>query len=182
MVATSTDPQLGAIRLAWWRVRLEELDDGVEPPAEPRLQAVAAELVSRGISGSQLSTLEGVWRPLLEPFPWAEPQADAMTGRGQTLFDIGASLLGGNPTEAEAPGALWSLVDAAVHCSDAQSRDFLLDRAQAIALPGKSPPGVRSLTVLAVLAISNVLDPGSGLARGMAALRHRRTGRFLRWS
>ena len=51
VVATSTQPALGAIRLAWWRDALERLDQ-FPPPPEPRLQAVATELLPRGISGS----------------------------------------------------------------------------------------------------------------------------------
>ena len=48
VVARSTEPALGAIKLAWWRERLEELDHG-KVPAEPRLQAAAAELLPREI-------------------------------------------------------------------------------------------------------------------------------------
>ena len=54
VVRTTSEPMLGAIRLAWWRERLEELDDGAPPPPEPRLQAVAYELLPRGVRGSEL--------------------------------------------------------------------------------------------------------------------------------
>ena len=74
VVRTTTEPALGAIRLAWWRERLEGLDAGVPPPGEPRLSAIARQLLSRGVSGKELSQLEDAWLPLLEPFPWGEPQ------------------------------------------------------------------------------------------------------------
>ena len=41
VVASSSQPALGAIRLAWWREALERLDNG-PPPAEPRLQAASS--------------------------------------------------------------------------------------------------------------------------------------------
>jgi phytoene synthase len=70
VVVRSTQPALGAIKLAWWRERLEELDQG-KVPAEPRLQAAAAELLPRGISGAELAGLEDAWSALLEQSPVA---------------------------------------------------------------------------------------------------------------
>lgn len=178
VVATSTDARLGAIRLAWWRERLEELDTGTAPPGEPRLSAIARQLLSRGVTGAELSRLEDAWLPLLEPFPWGEAQAEGLKLRGRILFGIGARLLGGRWEDAAGAGALWSLIDGARHCSDAHSRAFLLSRVEGIELPAKVPRRIRSLTVLAAIAASDVLDPASGVARGMAAVRHRVTGRF----
>lgn len=178
MVATNSDARLGAIRLAWWRERLEAIAAGEAPPAEPKLQAVARELLPRGVSGPELSELEDAWLPLLEPFPWSEPQVAGLVLRGRLLFGIGARLLGGDPQQAEDAGALWSLVDGAQHCSDAVSRQALLSAAQALNLPQEVSRVLRPLTVLAAVAIPAITDPGSGVARGMAALRHRTTGRF----
>jgi len=122
VVATSSDPRLGAIRMAWWREQLEKLDSATNVPAEPRLQAVAAELLPRDVTGKELSELEDAWLPLLDPFPWSEPQAQAIRRRGQILFGIGARLLGSSSDEAARPGALWSLADAEHHCSE--HRDY----------------------------------------------------------
>jgi phytoene synthase len=130
VVATTLTPQLGLIRLAWWRERLEDLDRGVGPPAEPRLQAVAATLIPAGISGAELSRLEDCWVGLLSPFPWDELVAEALATRGAILFGIGARLLGCDASEGESFGVVWSLIDAARHCSDGRSRAFLLDRAK----------------------------------------------------
>jgi 15-cis-phytoene synthase len=178
VVATSSDPRLGAIRLAWWRERLEELDEGKLRPTEPRLQAVADELLPRRVSGAELSNLEDAWLPLLEPFPWAEAQLEGLKLRGRLLFGIGARLLGGPPQEAEGTGALWSLVDGAQHCSDAQSREVLIAAAKATDLPRKISRTLRPLTVLGAVAVADAVHPNSGIARGAAALRHRLTGRF----
>ena len=181
VVATTTEPALGAIRLAWWRERLEELDTGKPPPGEPRLSAIARQLLGRGISGRQLAELEDAWLPLLQPFPWDEAQAEALRQRGRILFGIGARLLRANPEVAEAAGALWSLADGAAHSSDPQSRNFLLGEARGAIpeVPRKLPSVIRPLTVLASLAANDVLGSGS-LSRVSAALAHRLRGTIPR--
>jgi phytoene synthase len=177
VVATTTEPALGAIRLAWWRERLEELDRGKPPPGEPRLGAIARQLIGRGISGKSLSQLEDAWLPLLEAFPWGDPQAEGLRLRGRVLFGIGARLLGGEPEDAELAGAFWSLADGAAHCSDAPSREFLLREARAALadLPPKLPREIRPLTVLAALAAHDVSRSGRVMRVG-AALAHRLRG------
>jgi phytoene synthase len=184
VVSTTTEPALGAIRLAWWRERLQELDAGAAPIAEPRLRAIGRQLLSRGISGGELAQLEDAWRPLLDPFPWGEAAADGLRSRGRILFGIGARLLGGKPATAEDAGALWSLVDGADHCSDPQSREFLLGPARTalIQVPGRLPREVRPLTTLAALAAHD-LQGGTGGARRIAvALAHRMFGTIPRRS
>lgn len=179
VVSSSTDARLGAIRMAWWRERLEELGADGGSPAEPRLQAVERDLLPLSVSGRDLSRLEDAWLPLLDPFPWAAVQADALKLRGRILFGIGARLLGGQPGDSERAGELWSLIDGARHCSDPHSRDQLFNAARQVEVHGKSPAKLRPLTVLAVLAVVAVTDPASGLARGMAATHHRMTGRIV---
>lgn len=177
VVTTSSDPRLGAIRLAWWRERLEGLDQG-KVPAEPRLRAVAEELVPLGVSGQQLLQLEDGWLPLLEPFPWSDPQAEGLKLRGGILFGAGARLLGAEASDGEAAGAFWSLMDGAHHCSDSASRDYLLSEARA-ALAGlgeRLPRQLRPLTVIAALAAADLVRQGRGLARLSAVVRHRLVG------
>ena len=180
-MSTTSEPQLGAIRLAWWRERLEELDTNGPIAGEPRLSAIARQLVKRGISGKQLSNLEDAWLPLLEPFPWDDRQAHGLRLRGSILFGIGARVLGGEPEEARPAGELWSLVDGANHCSDEQSRVFLVGEAThaLFRLPRKVPRKLRPLTVLAAVAASDVW-PAGRFGRGGAALAHRLMGTFPR--
>ena len=47
VVAGTTEPMIGAIRLAWWREALQGLDAG-KVPAQPLLQLIAAEVLPRG--------------------------------------------------------------------------------------------------------------------------------------
>ena len=167
--------------MAWWREHLEELDQKPKPANEPRLRRVQAELVGRGISGSELSRLEDAWLPLLEPFPWSEQVAEGLKNRGKQLFGIGARLLGGEDHDAAAAGAIWSLVDGATHCSDAESREYLVAAARAALgdLPHNPPRQVRTLTVLAALAAYD-LKPGGRLGRVGVALAHRLRGSIPR--
>jgi len=177
VVSTSSDPRLGAIRLAWWRERLDELDEG-KLAAEPRVQSVSTELLPRGVSGHELTLLEDAWLPLLEPFPWGDPQAEALMQRGRLLFGIGARLLGSAADEAEQAGALWSLVDGAQHCTDPQSQELLRQRAAALLATMRRPlpRRLRVLTVLAALAAADLIREGSRLKRVSAAARHRLMG------
>jgi hypothetical protein len=167
--------------MAWWREHLEELDRKTKPANEPRLRRVQEELVGRGVSGSELSKLEDAWLPLLGPFPWRDDVAEGLKSRGKLLFGIGARLLGGNPRDAVAAGAVWSLVDAATHCSDAESREYLVAAGRVALgdLPESSPRDVRTLTVLAALAAYD-LQPGGRLGRVGVAVAHRLIGTLPR--
>lgn len=176
MVSTSTDPRLGAIRLAWWRDRLADLDTEGPPAGEPRLSAINRNLMPV-TNGATLSMVADAWLPLLDPFPWGDEVADGLRRRGHLLFGIGAQILRAPAEGAEAAGALWSLADGAFHCSDGQSRRFLLDEAfAAIAdVPRRLLRDVRPLTVLAALAANDVLGR-SKLQRVAAAVAHRARG------
>ncbi len=188
VVRTSREPMVGAIRLAWWRERLEELDSGGPPPAEPRLQAVMAELLPLAISGRQIAVLEGGWLRLFDPFPWETPAFEAVLLRGRNLFGLAARVLGGSGEQVEVAGGAWALVDAARHCSDGASRAALLTQAQLLAneLRGaRFERAVRPLTMLGALAMRDVGlgEPfeleGSPRRLGVM-LAHRMSGRMTR--
>jgi len=175
VVSTTTTVQIGAIRLAWWRERLEDLDKGIKPPAEPRLQAVAATLIPAGVSGRELAALEYCWLALFSPFPWDDLVADALAQRGAILFGIGARLLGGQPDEGEAFGRFWSLADGAQHCSDEPSRAVLFARARLAlnALSGRRiPVGLGPLGMIAARTAYDLLYSNRGAwHRFVTALR-----------
>ena len=104
VVARSTDPALGRVKLAWWREQLQALDSG-PPPAEPRLHAVADHLLPKGISGAQLAEIETGWATLLDP----EFDPKLVAGRGAVLFRIGGRLLGSEDPKLADAGALYAL-------------------------------------------------------------------------
>jgi phytoene synthase len=170
VVATSTQPALGAIRLAWWRDALARLDTS-PPPAEPRLQACAAEILSRGVSGSDLAAIPKGWAALFEE----ERDPEAIGSRGVALFKVGAKLLGSEHGELDQAGAWFALADVA-------------RRRLAPVLPARIgtlrfPPALRPLTALARLAVRDLrhgepLEPEATPFRAGALLAHRWTGRI----
>jgi phytoene synthase len=168
VVASSTQPALGAIRLAWWREALERLD-AEAPPPEPRLQAVAAELLSRGVTRASLAGIPDGWAPLLDE----KPETDLVAVRGVALFEAAACLLGATaPTLAEA-GSLYALADARRHG---------LFRIEARVSPMHFPRRLRPLTAFAALAARDLrkyqVEPEATPGRALALIRHRLTGRI----
>jgi phytoene synthase len=107
VVDTTTEPMLGEIRLAWWRERLEGLDKG-QVPAQPVLQALATEVLPRGVTGATLAGFEDGWLLRL-----GGDEVAAAQGRGRALFAAMAVLLGGDPVAAAALGETWAAGDAA---------------------------------------------------------------------
>jgi phytoene synthase len=103
LVATTSEPLLGEIRLAWWRDRLGELDAG-RAPAQPLLQALLAHAVPAGISGAALAGLEDRWLPMIggDGLP-----AGHVAGAG-LLFRLAARVLGGDGDEADSLGRAWA--------------------------------------------------------------------------
>ena len=105
-----------------------------------------------------------------------------MALRGRILFGMGARLLGATDLAAKTAGEFWSLSDGAQHCSDPQSRQFLIQEARLklAAVPRTVPRQLRPLTILAALAAADLLGGGSGLVRLSAAARHRLFGTLRR--
>ena len=172
VVASSTQPALGAIRLAWWREALERLDHN-PPPAEPRLQAAAAELLPRGITGAALAALEDGYAILLDE----EPDRDRLGAGGAALFAIGATLLGGSDAKLPLAGRLHAFATTARRGFAAIPDDVWPDD-----LAGhRFPRALRPLTAFARLAARDVkrapvLEPEATPARAIALLSHRWSG------
>lgn len=165
------EPQLAAIKLAWWREQLQALD-ATPPPAEPRLQSVAAELLPRGVKGVDLAELEDGWLELLQPVP----DLGRASGRGEVLFRLAARLLGVTGAETAALGQAWARADLARR---AGSAEWLGAQTQA----GPVPRKLRPLGALAALALRDIRrgmpsEPEGTPGRAWALIRHRITGRL----
>lgn len=188
VVRSTREPMLGPIRLAWWRERLEELDQGGAAPAEPRLQRLEQELLPFGVTGHDVAELEGAWLRLFDPFPWTSETSEAIWLRGNRLFGLGARVLGKPDQHFQEAGGLWALVEVARHCSDPSSRTFLLEQACGLArrLGGEriaSP--LRPLSMLAALAIRDCrrgepFEAEGTPGRAAVMIRHRLSGRLPR--
>jgi 15-cis-phytoene synthase len=169
VVARSTQPALAAIKLAWWRERLQELDDG-KIPAEPRLKAAAAELLPRGISGAELAELEDGWVALIEE----TPDPERALNRGATLFGLTARLIGSDPPDVLASAGRLYAAGTLQRLGLARVGTWEVTPSRPV------PVGLRRLTGLAVLAKRDLHRPeAEGTpGRAWALLRHRLTGRI----
>ena len=174
VVARSTQPALGAVKLAWWRDRLEELDQG-RIPAEPRLMAAHEHLLKRGLKGAELAGLEDGWATLLEE----HVDADRVKQRGAMLFRFSARLLGSDDERIADAGALYALVSVG-----RRGVPQLLEDAKAQMGPlskRRFPRPLRPLTALARLAARDLKSGPPFEEEGIpprhsAMLRHRWSG------
>ena len=186
VVTSSTQPALGAIRLAWWREALERLDSK-PPPPEPRLQAAARELLPRGISGRELARLEVGWSALLEPFPDDDLTMEQVAERGTVFFQMASTLIANANKQIDQAGALWGLTNAARQSVDWPTRTHLFlhaEEALARLCSHRFDRRVRPLTALAGLAARDAkkgefnIEPEATPGRALVLLRHRITGRI----
>lgn len=166
VVARASQPALAAIKLAWWRERLEDLDQGKVPP-EPRLRAAAAELLPRGIKGAELALLEAGWAELLSE----EPETDKALDRGAMLFGLAARLLGVRSDSLAATGRLFA-------AGSWRRRSGTVPGALMATEMARFPPKMRPLTGLAALAKRDLerVEPEGTPVRAWTLLRHRLTG------
>jgi phytoene synthase len=175
VVASATQPALGAIKLAWWREQLQGLD-GSSPPAEPRLQAAYRELLPLGVSGAELAELENGWLKLVER---EDPGSSVLAAeqRGPRLFLLGARLL--------APANADDLTDAGREFAAADlARRGFFEIAPRPLLPGRDRcrRELRPLTALWALARRDhrrggpPFEPEATPGRSWTLLRHRLTG------
>lgn len=166
VVARSTDPALGRIKLAWWREQLEALDDN-PPPAEPRLTAVAEHLLAAGVSGAEIASLESGWATLLD----AEIEPQLVAERGSALFKIGGRLLGSNEGKLADAGALYALASVG-----RRGIPELLEPAREYRARLRGHRFERRARPLTMLARSAASE--SDRARALALLAHRWSGRI----
>lgn len=171
VVAGASQPTLGAIKLAWWRAALERLDEA-PPPGEPRLHAVARELLPRGISGAELAGIEDGWAALLdEKIDWQR-----VATRGERLFVLAGRLLGADDAGLAEAGRIFALGDAARR-GFAVSHDLIASTRRRLR-PTRFAGKLRPLTALTCLALRDPHEPEATPARAFALLRHRFTGRI----
>ena len=151
VVRSTTQPALGQIRLAWWREQLAKLDSA-PPPAMPVLEALAADVLPRGVTGVDLSRIVDGWDVLIEEEALDDDALDRFgAGRGGVLFAAATSVLGGDRAAAERLGRGWALFDLARHQSDAATA-ARADRLASEALAGSLRGAPRPLGMLALSA------------------------------
>jgi phytoene synthase len=124
IVASTTEPMIGQIRLTWWHERLRALDSG-EQAAEPILRKMAEDVLPYDVNGADLAGLIEGWEALLEALPLNEASLITYAEkRGEALFQMSGRLLATDVSERAGQG--WALADFATHCSDAVTAERAL--------------------------------------------------------
>lgn len=158
IVASTSEPMIGLMRLAWWRDALEKLDRD-RAPAEPLLRILADNVLPRGVTGVQLAAIEDGWAALIDGE--ANDGAIARHGRerGGNLFAVASTILGAGDARLPAAGEVWALADLGFRHSKPDVRAAA--RARAVLLvksisDGGWPCVARALAALYVLAKRDV--------------------------
>jgi len=162
--------------MAWWRDELERLDQH-RPPPEPTLEAIARELLPRGITGRELAVLPDSMSTVFGE----DPDSRALWAYGNAILAAGAKLLRIN--EGEIPGGLGMFYGLVAAARVGKPEPMFDSR---FSIPeGPFPKRLRPLTALASLAWRDGLRicqdnperPGTP-GRAWTLLRHRLTGRL----
>lgn len=147
--------------------------DSADPPAEPRLQAAVAELLTRGVTGKSLAALEDGYAALLDE----QIDAARVEAGGEALFRAGAALLGADDAKLSEAGRLHAVASAA-----RRGLMAIPDDVNTSSLAGyRFSRALRPLTGLARLAVRDVshapdLEPEATPARAVALISHRLFG------
>jgi 15-cis-phytoene synthase len=161
IVATTTDPMIGQMRLTWWHERLLGLDAG-EVVAEPVIAALLAVVQRYDVSGATMAKLVEGWEALLEPMPLGDAVLqDYADKRGEGLFAISAIILGS--AVAMGCGCGWALIDLAKHCSDMETGRRASSLARAI-FNSVDVAGPKPLRILARIAKAKASMPFEQIA------------------
>lgn len=187
ILRTTREPMVGQMRLTWWYDALSALDV-TPPPAQPILQALAAEVVPRGVAGAALAEMVDGWEVLLEPDRLDHASLDAYARqRGTRLFDLAGKLLGARASDPlDQAGAGWALADLARHSRDAATAALPAALARAAlddAMRVRWSRPARPLGALALSARMDVATPSGNAASSTSPSRiarlawHRLTGR-----
>ena len=183
VLAGGREPLISQIKLAWWRDSLAKLDTE-KPPAEPMLQAVAADILPKGVSGAELSEMEVGWTTLLGEDPLTSDElATYAAARGALLFRYSARLLEADCAfDLGRAGEAWALVDLARHSNAVDAEAALQAARERLGGMGRWPRPLRPLGMLVRLArrdsesAADQMEPHGTPARMWHMLRHRFSG------
>ncbi|MEM1410687.1 MAG: hypothetical protein AAGG79_08105 [Pseudomonadota bacterium] len=168
LVAASSEPMLGQVRLAWWRDTLR-LPVSERPAGDPILDAISAQMA--GVEDAFIALVDG-WEQMLSEPPLSRAAASGFAaGRAQTVVRL-ASREGYPATvldDVQAASYLWALADAVSHISDGVERQTLLDLAREQRPPGRLLKPFRGLAVLAALGERAIKAGGAPLMAGRSA-------------
>lgn len=112
IVAGTTEPTIGEMRLLWWREALEKADN--HDRGEPLLDMIGRLTPPPAIDPSAWAKISEGWHALLQE-PLEEEEIRRFgTERGGRLFALSAEILAGEiPDGVKMAGSAWALADVA---------------------------------------------------------------------
>ncbi|GAA3722199.1 hypothetical protein GCM10022268_33000 [Sphingomonas cynarae] len=183
ILRSTREPLVGQMRLTWWYEALTALNDD-RPPAEPVLQTLAGDVLTRGIAGDELAAMIDGWEALIDADILDAPaMVRHAAARGGILFTLAGRLFGAAAEPLAVAGEGWALADLSTNLSAPESRSLAASLArERLAIMGSvrwSRP-VRPLSAMALAARMDVSDqprPPGHPARVGRLMVNRLTGR-----
>ena len=165
IVAGTSEPMLGQMRLAWWRETLA-LEADKRPGGDAVLDAIGE--IWRGEEPTLITLVDG-WEAMLAEELDAEAVHGFADGRSAPFPAI-ARMAGEGEGFARSAGRRWAMIDAAVHVGAGTERDLLIEvaRSEANRNP-RLPRSLRGLAVLDALARRSLARGGRPLMEGRGA-------------
>ena len=174
IVAGSSEPMIGQLRLAWWRDVLGK-QPGDRPNGEP---LVAALNTAWGAHSGGLGTLVDAWEGILLAETLDRNAALQFTeGRGASWTALASGPFAGeNPSEITLAAQAWFLADLLSHLSDAEEREVVAALADSTQLRStRLPRRLRPLAILSALGsralAAGGISPMEGRGAALLALR-----------
>lgn len=180
IIAGTTEPMLGQVRLAWWRETLAAPIAG-RPGGDPVL-AGAADYWA-GNETSLIALVDG-WEHLLTETPLEADEALGFANGRARAFGGFAELAGCHERSvvaAQDATRIWAIADACAHVSDETEREMMLELGAQMHRPARLPAPLRGIAVLGSLG-RRALDAGgrplmSGRGAAITAARAALFGR-----
>lgn len=163
IVAQTSEPMLGQMRLAWWRDMF-----GIAVEQRPTGDAVLNHL-GKHLSGEELALIDLVnaWEELLAEPPLPEQSARNFASGRAAGFSVIAQKAGDESIFGA--GELWALADAAAHFPEGEERAMLITLAADYTPTPRLPRSLRGIAILDALAGRAIEDGGAPLMKGRGA-------------
>lgn len=161
IVAGTSEPMLGQMRLAWWRDILKEPVEK-RPRGDTVLDAIGQHWQER--EAPLIAMVDG-WEYMLADELDHKTASAFAQGRGAPLVSIATE----TSNEADIHARRWALVDAAVHLPEGDERELLLDLARSLPRGERLPRTFRGVAVLSALAGRSLERGGRPLMEGRGA-------------
>ncbi len=164
IVAQTTEPMLGQMRLAWWR------DMFAKPVGERPSGDAALDTVSAYWEGEEavLTALVDAWEEMLTEPPMPQSSIENFAKGRAAGFEV-LTEASDSSQAIMAAAATWALGDAAVHIGEGAERDLFVQLALQQPATARLPKTHRGLAILAALVRRSLNSGTKPLMQGRGA-------------